>query len=71
MRRACLVSMLLAYRELSDGELDQYVRFVESEAGNWYMGTMNSALLAAVNATAESTAAELKSRVPQLVGDLR
>ena len=71
MRRACLVSMLLAYRELSDGELDQYVRFVESEAGNWYMGTMNSALLAAVNAAAESTAAELKSQVPQLVGDLR
>jgi hypothetical protein len=71
MRRACLVSMLLAYRELSDGELDQYVRFVESEAGNWYMGTMNSALLVAVNAAAESTAAELKSRVPQLVGDLR
>ena len=71
MRRACLVSMLLAYRELSDGELDQYVRFVESEAGNWYMGTMNSALLAAVNAAAESTAAELKSKVPQLVGDLR
>ena len=71
MRRACLVSMLLAYRELSDGDLDQYVRFVSSEAGNWYMGTMNSALLVAVNAAAESTAAELKSRVPQLVGDLR
>jgi hypothetical protein len=71
MRRTCLVSMLLAYRELSDGELDQYVRFIESEAGYWYTGTMNSALLVAVNAAAESTAAELKSRVPQLVGDLR
>ncbi|PYN45840.1 MAG: hypothetical protein DME00_20830 [Candidatus Rokuibacteriota bacterium] len=71
MRRACLVSMLLAYRGLSDDELDQYVRFVESESGNWYMGVMNSALLVAINAAAESTAAELKTAVPQLVGDLR
>ena len=69
MRRA--VSMLLAYRGLSDDELDQYVRFVESESGNWYMGVMNSALLVAINAAAESTAAELKTAVPQLVGDLR
>jgi len=71
MRRACLVSMLLAYRDLSDDELDQYVRFVESETGNWYMGVMNSALLAAVNGAAESTAAELATAVPQLAGDLR
>jgi hypothetical protein len=71
MRRACLVSMLLAYRGLSDDELDQYVRFVESETGNWYMGMMNGALLTAVNAAADSTAAELKTAVPQLVGDLR
>ena len=71
VRRACLVSMLLAYRGLSDEEIDEYVRFVESEPGNWYMGVMNSALLAAVNAAAESTAAELKTAVPQLVGDLR
>jgi hypothetical protein len=71
VRRACLVSMLLAYRGLSDEEIDQYVRFVESEPGNWYMGVMNSALLTAVSAAAESTAAELKTAVPQLVGDLR
>jgi len=35
------------------------------------MGMMNGALLTAVNAAADSTAAELKTAVPQLVGDLR
>ena len=71
MRRVCLVSMLLAYRGLSDDELDQYVQFVESEAGHWFMGVMNGGLLAAVDAAAEATASELATAVPQLVGDLR
>jgi hypothetical protein len=35
MRRLCMVSMLFAYRGLSDDELDQYVQFVES-AGRWW-----------------------------------
>jgi len=71
MRRLCRVSMLLAYRELSDDELEQYVKFVESDAGRWYLGVLNSALLAAVGAAADATAAELATAVPQLVGDLR
>jgi hypothetical protein len=71
MRRVCLVSMLLAYRGLSDDELDEYVKFVESDAGRWYMSVMNSALLTAVGAAADATAAELATAVPQLVGDLR
>jgi hypothetical protein len=71
MRRVCMVSMLLAYRGLSDDELDRYVRFVESDAGRWYASVMNSALLAAVDAAADATAAELATAVPQLVGDLR
>jgi len=71
MRRLYRVSMLLAYRGLSDDELDQYVQFVESDAGQWYMSMMNSALLAAVGAAADATAAELAAAVPQLVGDLR
>ena len=71
IRRVCLVSMLLAYRSLSDQELDEYVQFVESEAGRWYMSVMNSALLTAVDVAAEATAAELATAVPQLVGDLR
>jgi len=71
MRRLYRVSMLLAYRDLTDDELDQYVRFVESDSGQWYMNVMNSALLAAVGAAADATAAELATTVPQLVGDLR
>lgn len=71
VQQASVVSMLLAYRELSDEELDQYVQFVESEAGHWFMSVMNSALLTAIDAAAEATAAELASAVPQLVGDLR
>jgi hypothetical protein len=63
--------MLFAYRELSDEELDRYVRFVESESGQWYMDLMNSALLTAVDRAAEATAAELETAVPQFVGDRR
>jgi hypothetical protein len=71
IRRACMVTMLFAYRELSDGELDQYVQFVESEAGQWHMSVMNSTLLTAIDAAAEATAAELVTAVPELVGDPR
>src|SRR5437867_8283981 len=71
IRAACLVSMLLAYRTLSDRELEQYVQFVESEAGLWYMSVMNSTLLIAVDVAADAVAAELVTAVPQLVGDLR
>jgi hypothetical protein len=71
MRRVCMVSMLLAYRELSDDDLEQYVQFVESDAGRWYMTVMNSALLTAVDAAADATASELATAMPQLVRDLR
>ena len=71
IRSACLVSMLLAYRSLTDQELAEYVRFAESEAGHWYMSVMNSALLAAVDVAAAATAAELATAVPQVVGDHR
>jgi hypothetical protein len=69
-RDACLVSMLLAYRTLSDHELEPYVQFVESEAGQWYMSVMNSTLLIAVEVAAEAVAAELLTAVPHLAGDL-
>jgi len=71
MRRLCLVSMLLAYRGLSDDELDQYVQFAESDGGGWYMTVMNSTLLAAIDVAADATASELAAAMPQLVGDLR
>ena len=71
IRSACLVSMLLAYRSLTDQELAAYVRFAESEAGHWYMSVMNSALLAAVDVAAAATAGELATAVPRVVGDHR
>ena len=71
IKHACLVGMLSAYRSLSEQELEQYVQFVESEAGQWYMSVMNSTLVTAVDVAAEATAAELVTAVPQLVGDLR
>jgi hypothetical protein len=71
IRRACLLNMLTAYRDLTDQELEQYVRFVESEGGQWYMSVMNGTLLIAVDAAAEATATELAAALPQLVGDLR
>jgi len=71
IRRACLLNMLSAYRDLTDDELEQYVEFVESEGGQWYMSVMNSTLLIAVDAAAEATATELAAAVPQLARDLR
>jgi hypothetical protein len=71
IRRACLLNMLSAYRDLTDDELEQYVRFVESEGGQWYMSVMNGSLLIAVDAAAEATATELAAAVPQLARDLR
>jgi hypothetical protein len=70
-RRACRLNMLSAYRDLTDDELEQYVRFVESEGGQWYMSVMNGTLLIAVDAAAEATATELAAAVPQLARDLR
>jgi len=71
IRGACLVSMLLAYRSLTDQELAEYVKFVESEAGQWYMSVMNSALLVAIDVAAAATASDLATAVPQVVGDHR
>lgn len=68
---ACLQNMLLAYGELHDAELGEYVRFVESRAGRWSTATMNTALVSAVSVAAELAAVELVTLVPQLSGDLR
>jgi hypothetical protein len=70
-RDACLVSMLLAYRTLSDDEVEQYVQFVESHAGQWYISMKNGTLLTAVEVASEAAAAELATAVPRLADDLR
>ncbi len=71
VRIACLQNMLFAYRGLNDAELAEYVRFMESTAGQWYAATMNGALVGAVNVAAELAAVELVTLLPQLSGGLR
>lgn len=71
IRIACLQNMLFAYRDLDDAELGEYVRFMESAAGQWYATTMNGALVSAVGVAAELAAVELVTLLPQLSGGLR
>lgn len=71
IRIASLQSMLFAYRELTDPELSEYVRFMESPAGQWYAASMNGALVGAVSVAAELAAAELVALLPQRSGGLR
>ncbi len=66
IRIACLQHMLFAYRELTDVDLAEYVRFVESPAGQWYVEAMNRALVDAAGVAAELTAVELVTLVPHL-----
>jgi hypothetical protein len=68
---AYVAAMLVAYQSLSDAELAAYLRFVESEAGRWYMSQTNSALLTAVDVAARATAAELVPALPPLATELR
>jgi hypothetical protein len=70
-RIACLQNMLFSYRDLPDAELAEYVRFVESRAGQWYVTTMHQALVDAAGVAAELTASELVTLLPPLTGDLR
>ncbi|MEK7701303.1 MAG: DUF2059 domain-containing protein [candidate division NC10 bacterium] len=71
IRIACLQNMLFAYRGLDDAELVEYVRFMESAAGQWYAATMNDALVSAVGVAAELAAVEVVTLLPQPSGGLR
>ena len=68
---AYIAGMLVAYQSLSDDELSAYLRFVESDAGRWYMSQTNSALLRAIEVAARATAAELAPALPPLAAELR
>jgi hypothetical protein len=70
-RIACLQNMLFSYRGLTDAELAEYVRFVDSRAGQWYVTTLNQALIDAASMAAEFAAGELVTLLPNLSGDLR
>ena len=68
---AYIAGMVVAYQSLSDAELAEYLKFVESEAGRWYLSQTNSALLRAVDVAARATAAELAPALPPLAAELR
>ena len=68
---AYVAGMVVAYQSLSDAELAEYLKFVESEAGRWYLSQTNSALLRAVDVAARATAAELAPALPPLAAELR
>lgn len=71
LRPPYIAGMLVAYRSLSDAELTEYLRFVESEVGGWYLSQTNSALLRAVDVAARATADELATALPPLAAELR
>ena len=71
VRIACLQNMLFAYRGLDDAELAEYVRFVDSGAGQWYVTSMNQALVDAIGVAAELVAVEFVTLLPHITGDLR
>jgi hypothetical protein len=63
--------MVVAYQSLSDAELAEYLRYVESQAGRWYMSQTNRALLRAIDVAARATAAELAPALPPRAAELR
>lgn len=63
-RQGALVAMLFTYRELSEPDLERYARFMESDAGNWYMRTLNRSLIQTVGVLASLTGAEVVRVLP-------
>jgi len=70
-RIAHLRNMLFVYRGMTNAELEEYARFMESPAGQWYGATMGGALLDSVGAAADLAALEVVTLLPQLSGGLR
>ena len=64
VRRLSLVMMLFLYRDVPDADLARYVRFAESEAGQWYVSAVSRAFVDAVGAVARGAATDLVRAVP-------
>jgi len=64
VRRVSLVMMLFLYRDVPDADLARYVRFAESEAGQWYVSAVSRAFVDAVGAVARGAATDLVKAVP-------
>jgi hypothetical protein len=63
-RQGALVALLFTYRDLSEPDLERYARFMESDAGNWYLRTLNRSLIQTVGVLAERTGAEVVRVLP-------
>ncbi|OGL07949.1 MAG: hypothetical protein A3F92_02335 [Candidatus Rokubacteria bacterium RIFCSPLOWO2_12_FULL_71_22] len=64
VRRLSFLAMLFVYRDVSDGDLEAYARFAESEAGQWYVDAVSGAFVDAVAVVVRGAAAELLQAVP-------
>jgi len=57
--QATFVRFLFAYRGAKDAELDQYVRFLTSDAGRWLVRTFQQSTVSAVEASGEKAVGEV------------
>ena len=63
-RQGALLAMLFTYRDLTEPDLERYARFMESDAGSWYMRTLNRALVHSVGVIASLTGTEIVRALP-------
>ena len=64
LHEASLVLYLFTYRALSDAELERYITFLGSDAGQWFIGASRSAMLHAIGVAADATTTEIVRAVP-------
>lgn len=63
--QATFVYFLFAYRNARDAELDQYVRFLQSDDGRWFTRSFQQSLVSGLETTGEKAVGEL-ARAAQL-----
>lgn len=64
-REPVLFSMLFAYRDLSDVELQRYVDFARSDAGLWYHATLSQSIIGSMRDAAIDLDTELRTAIPK------
>jgi hypothetical protein len=63
MKNARLVHYLFAYQSVSDEELEQYVGFLESETGKWFVGLVDKGFFDATEAISKNLMTEIPRQV--------
>ncbi len=64
LRMVSVATLLFVFRDVSDGDLSDYVEFLESDAGAWYGAATRTATIATIVSTVEGSAAEFIHAVP-------